>query len=116
MPRVKSRVPARKRHKKVLKAARGMFGRKKSNFRLAKEAVDKSRQYSYVGRKDKKQIFRSVWTVRINAAAREFGLSYSKLIAGLKKAAIALDRKVLADLAVSDSVAFGKIVAMAKAA
>jgi len=70
MPRVKSRVPARKRHKKVLKAARGMYGRKKSNFRLAKEAVDKSRQYSYVGRKDKKQIYRSIWTVRINAAAR----------------------------------------------
>jgi large subunit ribosomal protein L20 len=116
MPRVKSRVPARKRHKKVLKAARGMFGRKKSNFRLAKESVDKSRQYSYVGRKDKKQIYRSVWTVRINAAARELGLTYSKLIAGLKKAAVVLDRKVLADLAVSDSNAFGKLVAMAKAA
>lgn len=116
MPRVKSRVPARKRHKKVLKAARGMFGRKKSNFRLAKEAVDKSRQYAYVGRKDKKQIYRSIWTVRINAAARELGLTYSKLIAGLKKASVILDRKVLADLAVSDSTAFGKLVAMAKAA
>lgn len=116
MPRTKTRVPARKRHKKVLKAARGMFGRKKSNFRLAKEAVDKSRQYSYVGRKDKKPLYRAIWTVRINAAAREFGLSYSKLVAGLKKAKIALDRKVLADLALSDSTAFGKLVEMAKAA
>lgn len=116
MPRVKSRVPARKRHKKVLKAARGMFGRKKSNFRLAKEAVDKSRQYSYVGRKDKKQIYRSIWTVRINAASREFGLSYSRFVAGLKKAKVALDRKVLADLAMSDSIAFGRLVELAKAA
>jgi large subunit ribosomal protein L20 len=116
MPRVKSRVPARKRHKKVLKAARGMFGRKKSNFRLAKEAVDKSRQYGYVGRKDKKQIYRSIWTVRINAAARELGFTYSKLISGLKKAQVTLDRKVLADIALSDSLAFGKLVEMAKAA
>lgn len=116
MPRVKSRVPARQRHKKVLKAARGMFGRKKSNFRLAKEAVDKSRQYSYIGRKDKKQIYRSLWTVRINAAAREFGTTYSRLIAGLKKAQVMLDRKVLADLAMSDSTAFAKVVELAKAA
>lgn len=116
MPRVKSRVPARKRHKKVLKAARGMFGRKKSNFRLAKEAVDKSRQYGYVGRKDKKQIFRSLWTVRINAAARELGSTYSRLISGLKKAKVSLDRKVLADLALSDGTAFAKLVEMAKAA
>ena len=116
MPRVKSRVPARARHKKYLKAARGMFGRKKSNFRLAKEAVDKSRQYSYVGRKDKKQIYRSIWTVRIDAAARELGLSYSKFVAGLKKANVALDRKVLADLAFSDSIAFGRLVELAKAA
>lgn len=116
MPRVKSRVPARQRHKKVLKAARGMFGRKKSNFRLAKEAVDKSRQYSYIGRKDKKQIYRSLWTVRINAAARELGTTYSRLIAGLKKAQVVLDRKVLADLAMSDSTAFAKVVELAKAA
>jgi large subunit ribosomal protein L20 len=116
MPRAKTRVPARARHKKVLKAAKGMYGRKKSNFRLAKESVDKSREYGYVGRKDKKAIFRSLWTVRINAAAREFGLTYSRLIAGLKKAQIALDRKVLADLAVSDANAFGKIVEAAKAA
>ena len=116
MPRAKTRVPARKRHKKVLKAARGMYGRKTSNFRLAKEAVDKSRQYQYVGRKDKKQIYRSIWTVRINAAARELGFTYSKLIAGLKKAQVVLDRKVLADLALSDSNAFAKIVELARAA
>ena len=93
-----------------------MLGRKKSNFRLAKEAVDKSRQYSYVGRKDKKQIDRSIWTVRINAAARELGLSYSKFVAGLKKANVARDRKVFADLAFSDSIAFGRLVELAKVA
>ena len=116
MPRAKTRVPARQRHKKVLKAAKGMYGRKKSNFRLAKEAVDKSRQYQYVGRKDKKQLYRSLWTMRINAAARELGTTYSRLIAGLKKASVVLDRKILADLALSDSNAFAKLVEMAKAA
>lgn len=116
MPRIKTRVPARQRHKKVLKAAKGMYGRKKSNFRLAKEAVDKSRQYGYVGRKDKKQLYRSLWTMRINAAARELGTTYSKLIAGLKKASVTLDRKILADLALSDANAFAKLVDMAKAA
>lgn len=116
MPRSTYRVPARARRKKVLKAAKGMYGRKKSNFKLAKEAVDKSRQYSYVGRKDKKQLFRSLWTMRINAAARELGTTYSRLIAGLKKASVAIDRKILADLALSDNTAFAKLVEMAKAA
>lgn len=116
MPRSTHRVPARARRKKVLKAARGMYGRKKSNFKLAKESVDKSREYGYVGRKDKKQLFRSLWTMRINAAARELGLTYSKLIAGLKKASVSLDRKILADLALSDSTAFAKLVDLAKAA
>jgi large subunit ribosomal protein L20 len=116
MPRSTYRVLARAKRKKVLKAAKGMYGRKKSNFKLAKEAVDKSRQYGYVGRKDKKQLYRSLWTVRINAAARELGLTYSKLIAGLKKAAVIIDRKILADLALSDMNAFGKLVEMAKAA
>src|SRR4051794_1477378 len=110
MPRSTYRVPARAKRKKVLKAAKGMYGRKKSNFKLAKEGVDKSRQYSYVGRKDKKQIYRSIWLVRINAAARELGFTYSKLIAGLKKASIVLDRKILADLALSDMNAFAKVV------
>ena len=116
MPRSTYRVPARARRKKVLKAAKGMYGRKKSNFKLAKESVDKSREYSYVGRKDKKGAFRTLWTIRINAAARELGYTYSKLIAGLKKASVILDRKILADLALSDSGAFAKLVEKAKTA
>src|SRR6185369_1733373 len=99
MPRAKTRVPARARHKKVIKAAKGYYVRRKSNVRLAKEAVDKARKFTYTHRKDKKALFRSLWTVRINAAARELGTTYSRLIAGLKKAKIGLDRKILADLA-----------------
>ncbi len=116
MPRSTPRVAARARHKKVLKAAKGYFGRRKSNFRLAKEAVDHAGQYSYAHRKDKKGAFRSLWTVRINAAARELGLSYSRFISGLKKANVSLDRKILADLALSDGNAFAKLVGLAKAA
>ena len=116
MPRSTYRVAARAKRKKVLKAAKGYFGRRKSNFKLAKEAVDHAGQYSYAHRKDKKAAFRSLWMVRINAAARELGITYSRLIAGLKKAEITLDRKILADLALSDAVAFAKFVELAKAA
>jgi len=111
MPRAKSSVPSRARRKKILTQAKGYYGRRKSNLKLAKEAVDHAGQYSYAHRKDKKAAFRSVWTVRINAAARELGVSYSKLIAALKKAGIVIDRKILADLALSDSATFSKVVA-----
>jgi large subunit ribosomal protein L20 len=116
MPRSTYRVAARARRKKILKAAKGYYGRRKSNFKLAKEAVDHARQYSYAHRKDKKAAFRALWTVRINAAARELGLTYSRFIAGLKKAQVELDRKILADLALSDAGAFSKLAEMAKAA
>jgi large subunit ribosomal protein L20 len=116
MPRSTPRVAARARHKKVLKAAKGYFGRRKSNFRLAKEAVDHARQYAYAHRKDKKAAFRALWTVRINAAARELGMSYSRFISGLKKSKIEIDRKILADLALADANAFAKLVELAKAA
>jgi len=110
MPRATHRVPSRARRKKILKEARGFYGRKKSNLKLAKEAVDKARVFATIHRLDKKAAFRSLWTVRINAAAREVGTTYSRLIAGLKKAAITLDRKILADLALSDSATFAKVV------
>ena len=116
MPRAKTRIAARARHKKVLKAAKGYYGRRKSNFRLAREAVHHAGQYAYMHRKDRKVAFRQLWTVRINAAARELGLTYSRFIAGLKKAKIELDRKILADLAMTDENAFSKLVEMAKAA
>ena len=114
MPRSTYRVPARARRKKILDLAKGYYGRRKSNFKLAKEAVDHAGQYSYAHRKDKKGDFRSLWTIRINAAARELGTTYSKLIANLKKADIELDRKILADLAFSDAAAFAKVVEAAK--
>ena len=116
MPRSTYRVAARTRRKKVLKAAKGYYGRRKSNFKLAKEAVDHARQYAYAHRKDKKAAFRSLWMVRINAAARELGMSYSRFIAGLKKAQVEIDRKILADLALSDANAFSRLVELAKAA
>lgn len=116
MPRAKTRVPSRERRKKILKQAKGFFGRRKSNLKLAKEAVDHSGQYSYVGRKDRKADFRGLWIIRIGAAAKEAGLSYSRLIAGLKKAGINLDRKILADLALTDSPVFTKLVSLAKGA
>jgi large subunit ribosomal protein L20 len=115
MPRVKRGVVARARHKKVLEQAKGFRGRRKNVYRVAKQAVMKAGQYAYRDRRVKKREFRALWIVRINAAAREFGLTYSTLINGLKKAAIEVDRKVLADLAVFDKSAFEKIATQAKA-
>jgi len=115
MPRVKRGVTARARHKKVLDMAKGYRGRRKNVYRVAKEAVMKAGQYAYRDRRQRKRQFRALWIVRINAAARELGMTYSVFISGLKKAAIDMDRKVLADLAVFDKPAFAKIVEQAKA-
>jgi len=115
MPRVKSGVQAHARHKKVIKAAKGYRGRRKSCFRVATQAVDKARQYAYRDRKVKKRDFRSLWIVRINAAAREHGLSYSRFMNGLSLAGIELDRKVLADIAVRDADGFAKLAETARA-
>ena len=115
MPRVKSGVQAHARHKKVIKAAKGYYGRRKSCFRIATQAVDKARQYAYRDRKVKKREFRSLWIVRINAAARLSGLSYSRFMHGLNQAGITLDRKVLADIAVRDAAGFAKLAETAKA-
>jgi large subunit ribosomal protein L20 len=116
MPRVKRAVHARKKRRKVLEQAKGYWGLKKSSYRYAKEQVDHSLVYAYRDRKNRKRTFRRLWIVRINAAARANGLSYNQFVAGLRKADIALDRKVLADLAVNDPAAFGAIAAQAKAA
>lgn len=115
MARVKRGVTARARHKKVLEQAKGYRGRRKNVFRIATQAVTKAGQYAYRDRRQKKRQFRALWIVRINAAARECGLSYSRLILGLKKAAIELDRKVLADIAVFDKSAFAALAEKAKA-
>lgn len=115
MPRVKRGVTARARHKKVIEQAKSFRGRRKNVYRIAKEAVMKAGQYAYRDRRQRKRQFRTLWIARINAAAREFGLSYSVLMNGLKKAAIEIDRKVLADLAVHDRAAFNKIAEQAKA-
>ena len=115
MPRVKRGVTARARHKKVLARAEGFSARRKNVFRVANQAVMKAGQYAYRDRRVKKREFRALWIARINAAARECGLSYSAFMSGLKKAAIELDRKVLADLAVFDKPAFAKIASQAKA-
>lgn len=115
MPRVKRGVTARARHKKVLDQAKGYYGRRKNVYRVAVQAVTKAGQYAYIGRKQRKRQFRALWIVRINAGARECGLSYSRLINGLKKASIEIDRKVLADLAVFDKAAFAAIAEQAKA-
>jgi large subunit ribosomal protein L20 len=115
MPRVKRGVTARSRHKKVLEQATGFRGRRKNVFRVAKEAVMKAGQYAYRDRRVRKREFRALWIARINAGARECGMSYSAFMNGLKKAAIELDRKVLADLAVFDKPAFAKIASQAKA-
>lgn len=114
MPRVKRGVTARARHKKLLNKAKGYFGARSRVFRTAKQAVIKASQYAYQGRKQRKRQFRELWIVRINAAAREHGLSYSRLIHALQKAGITLDRKILADLAVNDKVAFAQIAQKAK--
>ena len=116
MPRVKRGVTARARHKKVLKAAKGYYGARSRVYRVAKQAVIKAGQYAYRDRKQRKRQFRSLWIIRINAGAREHGLSYSKFINGLKKANIQIDRKVLADLAVHNKNAFSAIADKAKSA
>ncbi|MDO5640700.1 MAG: 50S ribosomal protein L20 [Neisseria sp.] len=116
MPRVKRGVTARARHKKVLALAKGYRGRRKNVYRVAKQAVMKAGQYAYRDRRQRKRQFRQLWIVRINAGARENGLSYSKFMNGLKRAAIEIDRKVLADLAVFEKAAFAQLVEKAKAA
>ena len=114
MPRVKRGVIARARHKKVLNAAKGYRGRRKNVYRIAKQAVMKAGQYAYRDRRQKKRQFRSLWIARINAGARECGLTYSRFMNGLKKAAVEVDRKVLADLAVFDKAACAKFAELAK--
>ncbi|MBM3678285.1 MAG: 50S ribosomal protein L20 [Actinobacteria bacterium] len=116
MPRVKRSVHARKKRRKVLDQAKGYWGLKSTNYTYAKEQVEHSLVYAYRDRKNKKRTFRSLWIVRINAAAREHGLSYNQLINGLAKAGVELDRKSLADLAVSDPAAFAAVVDRAKSA
>ena len=116
MARVKRGVIARRRHKKVLKQAKGYYGARSRIFRVAKQAVTKAGQYAYRDRRQRKRQFRALWIARINAGARTNGLSYSRFIAGLKKAAIEIDRKVLADLAVHEKVVFGQLVDKAKGA
>ena len=116
MARVKTAKITRARHKKVLKQAKGYYGAKHYRFRMAKQAVMKSGMYAYVGRKDKKSNFRKLWIARINAGARMNGTTYSKLIAGMKKANIVVNRKMLAELAVNDPKAFAQIVETAKKA
>jgi large subunit ribosomal protein L20 len=116
MPRVKRSVHARKKRRKVLAEAKGYWGIKKSSYTYAKEQVERSLAYAYRDRKVKKREFRRLWIMRINAGARANGLSYNQFIAGLKAADVELDRKILADLAVSDPKKFGEIVAQAKAA
>lgn len=116
MARVKRGVQARRRHKKILKQAKGYYGARSRVFRVAKQAVTKAGQYAYRDRRQRKRQFRALWITRINAASRANGLSYSRLISGLKKAGIALDRRVLADLAVYDKDAFAVVVDKAKAA
>jgi large subunit ribosomal protein L20 len=115
MPRVKRGVTARARHKKVLAQAKGFRGRRGNVFRIAKQAVMKAGQYAYRDRRTRKRQFRSLWIARINAAARELGMTYSAFMNGLRKADIGIDRKVLADIAVNDAVAFGRIVEQVKA-
>ncbi|MEN8261474.1 MAG: 50S ribosomal protein L20 [Pseudomonadota bacterium] len=116
MPRVKRGVTARARHKKVLNEAKGYYGARSRVYRVAKQAVIKAGQYAYRDRKQRKRQFRALWIVRINAAARECGLSYSRFMNGLKKASIDIDRKVLADLAVRDKEAFAELAKLASAA
>ena len=116
MSRVKRGVTNHARHKKVLKAAEGYYGRRKSTIRIAKQAVEKAGQYAYRDRRVKKRNFRALWIQRINAAVRDHGLTYGRFIDGLSKAEVAVDRKVLSDLAITQPEAFGVLVAKAKAA
>jgi large subunit ribosomal protein L20 len=116
MSRVKRGVPAHAKHRKVLKRAKGFYGRRKNTIRAAKAAVDRAAQYSYRDRKNRKRSFRALWIQRINAAVREHGLTYGRFISGLGKAGVEVDRKVLADLAVSEPAAFAALVEKAKGA
>jgi len=116
MARVKRGVAAHAKHKKVLQAAKGFYGRRKNTIRIAKQAVEKSLQYAYRDRKNRKRNFRALWIQRINAAAHEHGLSYGRLIDGLNKAGVEIDRKVLSDLAIHEPAAFAALVAQAKTA
>ena len=116
MARVKRGVTSHAKHKKVLDAAKGFYGRRKNTIRIAKQAVEKSMQYAYRDRKNKKRTFRSLWIQRLNAAAREHGLTYSRLIDGMAKAGVTVDRKVLSDIAIHEPEAFAAIAAQAKAA
>lgn len=116
MSRVKRGVTSHAKHKKVLKAAKGYYGRRKNTIRVAKQAVEKAQQYAYRDRKVRKRTFRALWIQRINAAARESGLTYGRFIDGLNKAGIEVDRKVLADLAVHEPDAFKALVGKAQAA
>jgi large subunit ribosomal protein L20 len=115
MARVKRGVTARRRHKKILSRAKGYYNARRKVYRVAKQAVIKALQYSYIGRKQKKRQFRALWIVRINAGARQYGLSYSRMMNGLKKAGVTVDRKVLADIAMHDIKAFGALAEKAKA-
>ena len=114
MARVKTAVITRKKHKKILKRAKGYYGAKHYRFRMAKQAVMKSGMYAYVGRKDRKSNLRKLWIARINAGARMNGTTYSKMIAGLKKANVVINRKMLADLAITDPKAFAQLAEVAK--
>ena len=114
MARVKRGVQAKARHKKIIKKAKGYYGARSRVFRVAKQAVIKAGQYAYQGRKQRKREFRALWIIRINAAANENGLSYGRFISGLKKANIAIDRKILADIAVKDKPTFAALVAKIK--
>ena len=116
MARVKRGVTSHAKHKKVLKAAKGYYGRRKNTIRIAKQAVEKAMQYAYRDRKVRKRYFRALWIQRINAAVREHGLTYSRFIDGLAKAGVGVDRKVLADLAMNEPAAFNAVVEKAKAA
>jgi len=116
MARVKRGVPAHAKHKKVLKKAKGYYGRRKNTIRIAKQAVEKAMQYGYRDRKRKKRTFRALWIQRINAAVRPFGMTYSVFINGLSKSGITVDRKVLSDLAITEPAAFQAIAEKAKAA
>ena len=118
MPRSRNKVPAHARHKKIIKAAKGYYGRRKNTFRIAHQSVWEAGQYAYVGRKVKKRKFRSLWIQRINAAVRlhDENMNYSQFINGLTKAGIEVDRKVMSDIAIKDPDAFGALVAQAKSA
>jgi large subunit ribosomal protein L20 len=114
MPRVKRGVTSKRRHNRILRQAKGYYGGRRNLIKTAREAVEKGWKYAYRDRKQRKRVFRALWIARINAAAREHGLSYSRLMDGLKKADVEIDRKVLAQLALSDPKAFGELAALAK--